>query len=175
MMPEQFPYPAKGWSTGNMRLAGSYTPGTTLGMFPPKKKKQLEKEQGKEDVEEQKFQMSPKQLRGQGVSKIDTRTIIDESQGIRTLEGEKKRRETQVSEAASPAEVAFGDNDKGTILGKQLQLAGDIKPLRIPANENRQLQIPDDPYTMGQINQQWNEMVKKGKQPALSIVPKERG
>ena len=119
-MPEQFPYPTSGWATGNMRLAGSYTPGTTLGMFPPKKKKQLDKEQQQENLEEQKYQMSPKQLRE---SKIDPRSVIDESQGIRTLEQERKRRETQVSSAEAPsaAEVAFGD--WGTILGKQLTVS----------------------------------------------------
>jgi hypothetical protein len=68
-MPEQFPYPNQGWSTGKMRMAGDYTPGTTLGMFPTKKKKQLDKEQQKENLEEQKYQMSPKQLRDLGVTK----------------------------------------------------------------------------------------------------------
>lgn len=88
----QFPYPQNGWSTGKMRMSkldprsiidesqgirslesekkrretevsGNYTPGTTLQMFPPKKKKQLEKEDLKQNQEEQMYQMSPNQLR----------------------------------------------------------------------------------------------------------------
>ena len=41
------------------------------------------------------------------------------------------------------------------------------------ANENRNLQIPDDPYTMAIINRQWDEMVKAGNKPVLKVVPEE--
>jgi hypothetical protein len=67
-------------------------------MFPPKKKKQLEKEQQKEDVEEQKFQMSPKQLREKGVSE-GYKPDFDYAFGATAPpKGEM-----------TPAQVAFGD------------------------------------------------------------------
>jgi hypothetical protein len=67
-------------------------------MFPPKKKKQLEKEQGKENLEEQKFQMSPKQLREKGVTE-GYKPDFDYAFGA-----------TAPKESPmTPAQVAFGD------------------------------------------------------------------
>lgn len=47
----------------------------------------------------------------------------------------------------------------------------DVTTLRIPANDNKNLQIPSDPYTDAMINNQWNSMVKRGSQPQLKIIP----
>ena len=33
---------------------------------------------------------------------------------------------------------------------------------RVPANDNVNHQIPDDPYTMAVIDQQWASMVREG-------------
>jgi hypothetical protein len=43
--------------------------------------------------------------------------------------------------------------------------------LPTPANDNKNLQIPEDPYTRGVIDQQWNQMIKKNNVPTLQIIP----
>jgi hypothetical protein len=40
------------------------------------------------------------------------------------------------------------------------------------ANDNKNLQIADDPYTMGKIMSEWNSMAKDSRKPSLTIVPK---
>ena len=91
-MPVQYPYPTRGWSTGNMKMA-----------------------------------------------KIDPRTVIDESQGIRTLEQERKRRETEVS-GVMPEDLPTTSRLFPGKKKKQLEKEQDLR--------DQSPQVPTDPYEM---------------------------
>lgn len=61
-------------------------------------------------------------------------------------------------------------------LGTKIAMMDDTNVIHMSpaANDNKNLQIPDNPYTQGVLDQQWNNMVKEGKKPVLTIVPKDK-
>jgi len=55
----------------------------------------------------------------------------------------------------------------------RFQVAGNVLRMEPkPSNDNKNLQIPDDPQVMGEIDRQWSSMVKAGNTPILKVVPK---